>query len=335
MLLTKFLYNVDAEEGAGLGQIVKPAAPAAEVVETPPAAIQIPLSDLEALGFKSIDELKAHFNKPAEPNEEEKAQAAQREKADFLKYSTDEGLLSIDEFQGFESLKAKADRDLNFENFSNEFREDNPDAEDYEVEEAFNTHYHINSDNPTLRKRGEKMLAKDAAELRAPVQTKYDTAYNSYNEKKQLEKTVPQWNKLVDETVGKLVPEKLKVFEKEIDGEKVSVEITLSAADREEIATKFKMNVKAYSMFTKGETDQLNADLSRKINGYIREKYAETIQTQTLEQGVALGRKRGSNVGAIAPFPMINNQAIVRPIMSGDAEAEIRKANAEAASIRK
>lgn len=332
MLFNRFIFNDNAGENEG----GDPNAPAAAVVTDPtPESIQIPLSDLEALGFKSIDDLKAHFNKPAEPSEEEKQRNAQLEKADFLNYGTKEGLITVDEYQAFESLKAKADRDLVFENFTQEFKEDNPDADDYEVEEAFKSQYHIDSDNVTLKKRGEKLLGKEAAELRSPVQSKYDTAWKSYGERKQLEATVPKWNKLVDETVSKLVPEKLKAFEKEVDGEKISVEIELTAADRAEIAEKFKSNVKAYSMFAKGETDQLNADLNRKINGYIQEKYADKIREGIFEQAVTLGKKKGSNIGATAPFPMVNNGAVVRNLVSGDVEAQIRQSHAEAATIRK
>lgn len=332
MLFNRFIFNDNAGENEG-GDIN---APEAEVVtDNAPESIQIPLSDLEALGFTSIDDLKAHFNKPAEPTEEQKQRNAQLEKADFLNYGTKEGLITVDEYQAFESLKAKADRDLVFENFTQEFKDDNPDAEDYEVEEAFNSQYHIDSNNVTLKKRGEKLLGKDAAELRIPVQSKYDTAWKAYGEKKQLDATIPQWNKLIDDTVGKLVPEKLKAFEKEIDGQKVSVEIELTAADREEIAEKFKMNVKAYSMFAKGENEKLSADLSRKINGYIKEKYADKIQEGIFEQAITFGKSRGSNIGATNPFPMVNNGAVVREMIKGDVETEIRKANAEAAGIRK
>jgi len=141
MLLNRFIYNDNAEEGAGSDPNIT-TEPAGTIVADPPIdSIQIPLSELEALGFKTIDDLKAHFNKPAEPTEEEKQRNQQIEKADFLNYGTKEGLITVDEYQAFETLKAKADRDLVFENFTQEFKEDNPDAEDYEVEEEQGLHW--------------------------------------------------------------------------------------------------------------------------------------------------------------------------------------------------
>jgi len=333
MLFNRFIYNDNAGEGAGSETIENEAA-APIVADPAPEAIQIPLSELEALGFKSIDDLKAHFNKPAEPTEEEKNRQAQIEKADFLKFGTEQNLITVDDYQQYESLKAKADKDLVFDNFAAEFREENPDAEDYEVEQAFNYQYHIDSDNAVLKRRGEKLLSKDAAELRSPVQSKYDTAWQEFNTQKELKSKLPVWNKLVDETVGKIVPEKIKAFEKDVDGKKISVEIDLTAADREEIAEKFKMNVRAYDLFAKGKTDELNASLTKKINGFIQEKYATQIREKVFEQGLLLGKSKGSNIGATAPFPMVNNQAVVVPLAQDKIE-EIRKSHAEAAAIRK
>jgi len=331
MLYNRFLYNADGTEGGGKPQTTD-APPAEEQKPEMPESIQIPLSELESLGFKSIDELKAHFNKPAEPTEEEKAIAAQKEKADFLKFSTEEGILNVDDYQAFESIKAKKDRDLVFENFTQEFLEDNPDATDYEIENAFNNQYHIDSENVTLKKRGEKILAKEAAEIRNPYQTKYDKAWNTFSERKELQSKVPLFNNFVDDVVNKVVPQKLKAFEKEIDGENVSVEIELTAEDKAEIAKKFKMNVKAYDMYVKGESEKLNADLSRKINGFIREKYAEKIQEQIFETAVTLGKKKGSNVGAINPFPLVNGNAIVRSIGGQSVMEELNRSHAEAAA---
>jgi hypothetical protein len=334
MRFGRFLYNIEGNEGAGgVGNEAPPTTP---IVNEPaqPEATQIPLSELEALGFKSIDELRAHFNKPAEPSEEEKAHQEQLKKADFLKFGTENNLITIDDYQQFESVKAKADKDLVFDNFSKEFIEDNPDADDYEIEQAFNLQYHIDSDNATLKKRGEKLLQKDATELRSPIQSKYETAWNEFSTKKELEQKIPVWNKLIDETVGKVVPEKMKVFEKDIDGKKVAIEIDLTTADREEIASKFKMNVRAYDLFAKGKTDELNSTLTKKINGYIQEKYSEQIREKVFEQGLLVGKTKGSNIGATAPFPMVNNQAVVIPMEQNKLD-EIRKSHAEAAAIRK
>ena len=330
MYLNRFFYN--AEEGEGGGE-----PPNLEQPDNQPPAevlLNIPQNELEALGFKSFDELKQHFNKPAEPTEEEKQQNAHREKADFLKFGTDEKLITVDDFQQYEAVKAKQNADLVFENFKADYLEDNPDSDDADAEYAFKQQYHLDSDNPTLKRRGEKILAKEADELRKPFEDKHNTAWSKYQERNELNKNVPKWNSFVDEKVSKVVPAKLKAFEKKIGEENIAIEIELSDADREEIANKFKLNIKGYDLFTKGDTAKLNAELDRKINGYIQEKYAEQVKEQIFEKGIEEGRKKGSNVGATAPFALVQNGGVVRTLPSKDVLEQMRESHAVASKVR-
>jgi hypothetical protein len=339
MFIPRFFFE-DGAEGAGGAGGAEPNAGAAAASAAP---VDVPESIITAEELKNygIDRdqlrtiLQSHKENaiPAEQKEKE----AQVNKATFIKYAAEKGLMKVEDFNSYESLKNKSDRDLRFESYLKEWREDNPEVTDAEeiqsqAKSDFENEFRLNSENAAQKARGEARLKKEAEELRSPLTSKYQSAEAAYNREKAMLGKIPDFNKFVDTLIEKCTPDKLSVSKVKDGEEEIQVEVELSKKDREELSEHFR-TAKTYAAYENGEKDlsKVEAGISKKINGYLREKYHDQIVGKAFELGKGRGVVKGSNVGSEQPFSVIKGQA---PGKDGNNVLSLEKSNEKIAAAR-
>ncbi len=330
--ISRFYYDKDANEGAG------GAAAAPPVTDPPPVVIP---EDVQ----KELAELRAFKEtiaktEPAKTPEQLK-KAAEVDKADFIKYSAENDLMKVDDITKFESLKAKADRDLVFESFATDIKDElteelkaeNPEITEAEIEEKvkekFESEYPINSKNPKAKERAEKKLARDAKEIRNPLETPYTKAQERYTEFKKVNTEVPVFNKLMDEIIKESTPEKIVVKTKDGDQE-IDVEIGLTNEQRTEVEKIFKghKTFGRYYNSSDEEKGKFKATIQKKIETYIKANIFEQAVAKGFEKGKGIGTAQGSTTGANNPFPLQQNKKQETKVIS------LEESNAKAAAQR-
>ncbi len=288
---SKFIFDDAAAEGGG------GAAGGATTQEF------LTADEAKGFGFDSKEQL-AEFirtQREAAKPDTEKQKEEEVKKANFLKYSTDNDLLNVDDYNSYENIKSKQDRDLVFDKFKAEFKEDNPEIDDddfdEECETAFDNEYKLNSRNEKTKVRGEARLKDEAAKLRSPYQSKYDTAISQFNQYTEAAKSYPEFNKFIDEIITENTPEKFvtKIADNKIE---VPVEIEITKEQKEELGKIFK-SPKYFNNYLKGEKkDELKAAIAKKIQGYIKTNNFETVVSKAYTTAAGIYLKKGSNAGA-------------------------------------
>lgn len=331
IFLPKFYYEAGAENNGGGGsdapteKKTEIPTPEAKVVENP---ILSP-DELKEFGFDSPEKLKDFLRTQREQSipEEEKTKKINIEKANLLKFSTEKGLMNVEDYNQLENLKAKKDLDLVFEKFSSEHKEDFPDASEEDIKDAFESEYKLNSDNDKVKTRSEAKLAKEAQELRSPFEQKYSKAEGEYKAEQRIRSKIPEYNGFIDGLIKELTPDKLVLF-KTKDGEnEVSVDIDLTEDDRKEITKTFKNEKTFYNFIqSEGNLDTLKPALVKKITSFLKEKYFDNTNEKSFKTGKDIGVKSGSNVGAENPYALTDKN-------KGAQEAVVLDINASNAKI--
>lgn len=294
----RFQYNTDVDNNGGGGD-------APIVMDTPaiPENIQ-----------KELDELRAYKQNMAaiEPAKTPEALAkdAEIEKVNFRKFAVESDYMKDDDFSKLDTLKSKADRDVVFEDFSKDWEAENPDVDpEYKeslMKEDFENLYHVNSDNKILKSRGEKLLAKEAAEKRSPLENNYKKAQEGYGEAKSIHATVPKFNKFIDEVIKDNVPDKLTLFKTKEGEQELEVDGELTPEQKTEIDSMFRKNIKIFERFQDGkDLEAVKASIAKKIQGYIKINTYESSNQKSFELGKGLGITKGSTVGANQPFAVV------------------------------
>lgn len=285
------------------------------VAETAPEIQEVPkqiISDdeLKSYGFDSPEALKTMLQKLKEDSipDEEKKEKENIEKANFLKFSAENKLLQLDDYNKFESLKSKSDKDLVFEKYTEEYKADHPEIEDEEelreaAEEDFNYEYKLNSSSDAAKKRGEAKLAKEAKELRSPVESKITAAQEQYKENKNIRETYPKFEKFMDEAILKNAPDKLVAQTIKVGDEDVEIQIDLTKEDREAMAKAFK-TPKSFQLFTTGKPEDIQAKIDAKMQGWVKANKINEINAKTFEVARGIALRESSTVGANNPFPL-------------------------------
>lgn len=301
----KFFYKFyDPQEGeAGAG--------AAAAVETEVFTPELK-QELETLRAfqKTITE------KEPEKTPEQLAKEVELEKVNFRKFSVENDLMKNDDFDKFDTVKNKKDEDLVFEDFSTQWEKDNPDADPRTKEEdkklAFQTAYHINSENKTYKERGQKIIGEEAAALRSPLETTYQSAKSRYDQENMIKGEIKGYNEFIFNIIKENTPEKMIVKtsvksgkEGEADTE-LDVDVDLTEDQRKEIEKLFK-NPKTFQAYVsdKDKRDELKAKISKKISGYIKENNFDKAVQRAVEIGHGNGMTKGSTVGAEQPFGIV------------------------------
>lgn len=318
-----FFYNDGANEGAGADTLVADA-PTEVVI---PENIQKELADLRAF--------KESMAEKVQKSPEEIAKEQEIERADFLKYSAENDLLKIEDYNKYESLKSKADRDLVFESYLDEWRKDNPDVTDEdEIREKsksdFEDEYKLNSENEKQVQRALARIQKEAKEIKSPLENTYNTAKTRYSEAKDIAAKIPEFNKAIDEIIKDSAPEKLVV--KTRDGEEeIDVDVELTAEQRKEVEKIFKSEKVFADYYNADEKEKGNfkAKIQKKIEGFIKANSFDTAVARGFEAGKKVGVAKGSNVGANNPFPLSDkNKQQTKVVSIDESTAKVAAARA-------
>lgn len=299
VLFPRFFYDDNAGEtgaNAGGGESSNQNTSTEVVI---PEDIQRELAELRAYKESII-------SREPDKTPEQVAKEAELEKVNFRKYAVEKDLMKDDDFSRFDSITKKAERDLVFEKFSDEQKEDNPDITDDELKEAFEYEYKLNSDNEKIKARGMARLQKEAAEIKNPIESSYKNAKSQYDEDRVIEKQVAPYKKFIDDLIIENTPDKLTLYKTKDGEDEISVEVELSKADREELAKTF-VNAKTFRAYldSNGKLDDIKPTLAKKINGFLKQKYFETALSKSFETGHGRGVLKGSNVGANQPFAIV------------------------------
>lgn len=294
---SKFIYNDDALQVAG---------GSADVIVELPDDVKAQLAELQELrAYKE-----SIVSKEPEKSPEQIAKLEELEKVNFRRFAVENDYMKNDGFDQLEKLKSSADKELVFGDFKTEWEADNQDVDPEEKEqllkEAFESQYHLNSDNKTLKARGEKMLSRDAAEKRAPLESSYKNAQEQYGREKSIAAKVPDFNKFIDSTIKEAIPETI-VLAKTKDGDvELPIEVTLT---KEQIAEvdKIVRTPRYFKLFTEGKPEEAKSIIEKKISGFIKINNFEAAVQQGFEKGKGVGTAGGSNVGAENLFAMIKD----------------------------
>lgn len=315
--------NTGAENNGATNDEVKDTKDAtAPIVEAPQLSdeIKAQLAELEELRA-----FKASTTGKAEKTPEQLAKEKEQDKAEFLKFSVDNDLLKLDDLTKYETVKVKADADLVFEGFATQFKEDNPDITDPELTEAakaeFDAEYKLSSDNENSKKRGLAKLAKDAAEIRTPLENTYNKAQQSYTEAKGLKEKMPAFEKFIDSIIENKATDKVVIFNGKEGEEDITIDIELTKEDKEAIAKAFKTH-KTFYQFDKNKPEDIEASLGKKIEGWIEVNKSKEIKAKIAETFKGIGVKQGSKVGADNPFALQQDAKRQAPVV--DLEANTR-----------
>lgn len=257
---------------------------------------------------------------------EELQQDAEIDRANFQKYSVENKLMKNDDFATRESLKAKSDSDLVFEDFSKQYKEDHPEVDQEEIEQqaktAFENQYHVNSADKTLKTKGEKLLKRDATELRTPTETAYNTAKERYEEHKTIQGKHPEYVKFFNDISKETLPDKITLFKGKEGDEEIPIEVAITEEDKKAVEEKFFKNVKTFQKFMSGKTEEVKVELVAKINSFIRQRKMEEGFTKAWEKAHGVGLAKGSETGAGQPFAVVRNIKTGEPIVEESARKE-------------
>lgn len=320
-LFSHFFYDNDGgENGSNTGG---DGGSNAEVVI--PEDIQKELSELRSFRQSILE-------KEPTKTPEQIAKEAEIEKVNFRKYSVENDLMKDEDFNTFDSLSKKQTRDLVFEKFSKEQLEDNPEITEDEIKEAFESEYKLNSENDKAKARGLAKLEKEANEIKSPYENSYKTAKSRYDEDKSVNAQVPAFKKFINDLITETAPEKLSLYKTKDGEEEISIDVELTKEDREELAKTFT-SPKAFRAFLDGKDKiaDVKANLAKKINGHLKQKYFETALSKSFETGQGRGVKKGSNVGANNPYALLKNG---QGQDQGSAKTAMQEVNESQANVR-
>jgi len=327
--IPRFYFNDNADNGGG-------------VVNDPSKVVPeslITADELKEYGLENKDQLRLILNQHKESKipAAEKEKQEQLRKASFIQFSAENDLLKVEEVNAYETIKSKADRDLAFEKHLEEWKEDNPEVTDPEdiasqATADFESKYNLNSDNEKQKARGIQKIAKEAAELRSPLSTKYTAAEKAYQEREALKGKLPAFNKAISDLVDKCTPDKLAIAKVKEGESEIPIEVELTKKEREELVSLFR-TPKMYQKFESAkDLAEFEASATKKITGFLKEKYFDDVIGKSYTAGKEVGVTKGSTVGAEQPFAIVRSMGI--PSSEGrktadqevmDNEIEIRK----------
>lgn len=348
-LSPKFFYNSDGGEGGGKEQSTETTTTettttatteeAAKEVITPSEDKGSPnkpeVSDeikQQLLELEELRKYKAEKEKPT-PSEEEKRKEAELDRVEMRKYAIKNDLAKDEDFAKYETLQQKNDTELVKENFITEFKADNKEDFDNEDEleqaakDAFEEQYHLNSQNKTLKKQGQKLLEKEAAEIRNPYATKISTAQSKYNTEKELAKTYSEKYIPFTDSVKKAFGENITYAKMKAGEDELPIEVKLTKEDWDAAEEKFFKSPKTFYDFTEGKLN--DGKLVSKLSSFFMERHRDEANQKIAETFEGIGVKKGSNVGADNPFALKQGGAVVQ--MSTET---LEESNARIAKLR-
>ena len=346
MFIPKLIYNDDASQGGGAANadvvvddkntaVIDDKNKEAVATEIPKAFISE--DEAKEFGFDSPEALKQFLKKQKESNvpDEEKQKALELDNANFRKFAIEKGYAKEADFKSYQTLTEKQNYDLVFEDHLKEFKEENPEITDPKelaeaAKEDFEKTYKLNSDNAKAKEKGQAKIEKIAKELRSPVDSVITTAKEKYAEAKEITAKLPDFEKLVHAKVKQHTPDKSIIYKYKDGEEEIPIEIDLTEADRKQMAKIFA-NHDNYKEFATGKTKELEAALDDQMQHWVKAFKSDDIVKAAIEQGIKIGQKKGSNVGATQPFPIVAAGTNTKGASNKSADEEIRESHNAAA----
>lgn len=337
MIFTRLFYNADGNEGGGSDIVEEVIVETNEATVNQVEKVDFSLDQMKEWGFDSKEQLEQHFAKIKADNisAEEKAKLEQLDNLEFRKYSISNDFLKDEDFDKHKNIVSKSNYDLVFEKHLAEFKEDNQDIDESDLfdaaKEDFEYTYKLNSEKESVKNRGLAKIEKEANELKAEVERPFSSAKEKYELAKSVAKNYPEFEKFVSETVKKNTPEKAIIYNIKDGENEIPVEIELTQEDRNEMSKAFSKHTN-YHKFTKGSQEEFAAELDNKMQSWILANKKEQILSKAVEAGIGIGKAKGSNIGATAPFPIVSKNTNMSDEAKKTLEEEIRESHNRAAN---
>lgn len=297
-------------------------------IDPPPPPVDVvkdkdnpPTDDLKGLmtefGVDSVEQLRERL-KPKDDAIESPEQKKKREDlyhVEMQRFSVEEGLMKPEDFVQLNTLKAKDDRSLVFDNWLTSWKEENPDVQPEELErrsrEDFDAEYHLNSQNEKTKARGEKKLADEAKSLRNPLETAYGTVKTRFDEEQALKADFPNYNKKLTGLIQDAIPGKIKLFEgkgnvEDETSEVVPVEAELTDDQRKDIYAKVLKSLNnggTYQTYKKGDEKAMQDAVGKAVESVLWSDYRPIALQGVASTFHRKGFEKGQ-IGAKNPFPL-------------------------------
>jgi len=262
------------------------------------------IDELKQFGFDSKEKFVEFLNKSKETQKTD----ADKEKdqiiaeANMMRFAAERDLIT-DDLKNYKSLQAKTDRDLVYEGYLSEWKEENPDITDeteiaVSAKKDFEHAYKLDSENAKAKTKGEAKLAKEASEIRKPSTEAWKTVNQSFSEATQTFEKNKQFKSIVKDITTKAIPDKLTLKLK--DGE---TELPLDVAVEKEIRDEVEKMFGGEKGFVKylvheGTPEEFSKILQSKIDAFVESKANKAAVQKAFELGIGIGTKKGSTVGA-------------------------------------
>lgn len=324
MYFRKFFDNEGVGDGGGVVDAPAEVVPPVDDPPPPPENVNIPLSVLKEWGFDSVEQATEHFAKAKspEPTEEEKKKAQEIENADFRAYAIKGGLMKEDDFKLYDKVTGTTDRDLVFENFFQDFKEANTEIEEDEMEEAAQEAF-----DAEYRTASEKRIKREADMIRRDSIKAFNDAKEDYKDNVAWEGGKNKWTAFVAKTIEAALPgEDLKFFAGKDGDNEINIAIKLTKEEKAEIA-KQVLTPKRYAQFLEGKEDEVAKTITQRVVSAAQQKYLPKAIEMSIQEGIKIGKTRGSFVGSTNPFPIASRAVETQQVEAsvGDALKEIRE----------
>lgn len=279
-----------------------------------------PLEDLlKETGFTSIDDLKKKLTATDDKTEspEEVKRKGEVYEANLNSFAVENEILTNDQLHELKSIKGKEDKDLVFEKYSGEVRDeieenlkaeyekedkDPPTAKEIEekIREAFDSEYPVESKNQKTKTRAENRLKKEAAEMRAPLESSLNKAKAQYDEVLALKNAMPEFQKTLTKMVTEAVPKEINFYEAKDGEEDIKIPVEISAKDQQEISDLLLKSFRTpenMALFRNGKAADIQAELKSQLDYILWQKFGDTGKTKMAEFFESRGRSK-AKVGA-------------------------------------
>lgn len=303
--------ETDKKDGEGADKNLE--APKDAVVEDKLANL---FKELKVENLEDLKEKLAQSNKKPLTKEEEE-QAASLYEAQLQEYAVKNGKMKLEDFQQLNTLKSRQDADLIFEGHKKEFIEENAKKlkeeddtltdDDIEklAKEDFEKEYKLNSTSDKQKQKGVQRLAKEAAEIRNPLQSSYSSVKEEFDTEVDVRNNFPKFVETLSSLVKEAVPEKINYYTGK-DGEtSIPIEVELTKEEIQSITDKVNKRIQnpdTYSLFKAGNKAELK-NLVSEYTEYLTEKAVqEKGKAKIAEIFEGIGTKKGSTVGAENSF---------------------------------
>ena len=288
---------------------------------------------LKELNLDSIDSLKEKLKPKAEQKElspEDKAKEDEKFKADLIRYAVDNGM-KVEDFSKLDALKSKADKDLVFENWLSENKDDYEGLTDEQkaeqAKEDFEEEYKLNSGDEKKKAKALAKITKEAAAIRSPLESSYKKVEADYRNEVSIKQEYPNYAKKIDSIVSENVPTKFEVFKTKDGEEDVVVSVDITEKEQKEITKELSKRLQTpetYKLYKDGKFEEIKVMADKIKDNLLWEKKRDEGFNEMARTFTERGKKKAPIVGATNPFPIVKENAGAAAKKSGtDAEQEV------------